>query len=164
MNRPARQGTAFTPDLFDRLLDEEAVGLLGMSGQLRLRASVLRELSAILNTCAVGGDSSKANGPADSVLGYGLPPLAGRSVASVGSQSLEQAVRDAIVRFEPRISRASLKVHALDSDLDYGRNNVVSMRIEGELIFGPPTILLTLRTDVDLESGVVRIHDLTRGK
>ncbi|MEN3353661.1 MAG: type secretion system protein ImpF, partial [Betaproteobacteria bacterium] len=43
------------------------------------------------------------------------------------------------------------------------RHNVVSIEIRGTLWAHPVPLELLLRTDVDLESGEVKIHDLGAG-
>jgi type VI secretion system protein ImpF len=96
------------------------------------------------------------------VLNYGLPALSGRTASSLDITELEQAIRQSILDFEPRILPATLEVRAiaLASALDH--HNVVGVQIAGELWAQPVPLELLVRTEIDLETGKVEISDLVQ--
>jgi type VI secretion system protein ImpF len=73
---------------------------------------------------------------------------------------LERAVRDALIRFEPRIVPASLRVQALHEGPLLDWHNVISLRIEASVWAQPVPLDLLLRTEVDLETGQIEVKEL----
>lgn len=153
------------PSLLDRLTDEEP----GKSKETReqrvfsmrrLRESVLRDLGWLLNATNLGSrlDADAHAHVARSVLNFGVPDLAGSSVSSIDSQDLARLVHDAILNYEPRILRNSLRVELAVQD-DYASHNMLSMRIEGELWAIPAPLRILVNTSLDLESGRIVIDD-----
>jgi type VI secretion system protein ImpF len=92
------------------------------------------------------------------VVNYGLPDLTGVSVANMDSARLEKIVREAIVKFEPRINQRTLKVE-VTVDRDRMHRNAMTFRIEGELWAQPAPLSLLLRTELDLETGNVDVRE-----
>jgi len=161
------------PSLLDRLTDDEPQQK-SESRERRvfsirmLREAVKRDLAWLLNTANLGkyawpdGGFEIAKHPLveDSVLNYGMPELAGTTASSIDVALFQQMVRQAIWRFEPRILKHTVRVRAFVAD-DQMNRNALSFEIEGELWAEPVPVHLFLRTDVDLETGVVAVHDLT---
>lgn len=152
----------FGQALFDRICDECAEGWGPHLDGLRL--SILRELSALFNTSRVSGIEVErvAERVRSSVMNYGLPPIAGLPASAIGKHTLEQMVRQAIMRFEPRIAAGSLTVDAIDEDRESGRHNIVCMNVCFELAPPLPAVPSLLRTVIDLESGVIEVRDASR--
>ena len=155
------------PALLDRLIDNEPE----KKSELResrlitrshLRAAVLRDLAWLFNTVRLGGEVELAgcDDVRRSVLNFGLPAWSGRTASSLDMMEIERSIRQAILDFEPRIMPATLQVEALVSDMLLEQHNMVSMQIRGNLWAQPIALELLLRTDVDLETGVVQIRDL----
>lgn len=157
------------PALLDRLTDDEpgkrseAREQRSMS-KARLRAAVLRDLAWLLNATQQSDPEAWAPYPhaQRSVLNYGLPALSGQTASTVDVGALEAAVRQAIVDHEPRILAATLRVEASTSVPLLEQHNQLSFRITGQLWAQPMPLDLLLQTDVDLESGHVKVKDLTR--
>ena len=93
-----------------------------------------------------------------SVLNYGIPDISGLTIAGADMASVEKAVRDAIVKFEPRISAKSVHVTVVKDDQQMNRNAMV-FNIEGQLWAEPTPMMLYLKTEVDLETGDVAVTD-----
>jgi type VI secretion system protein ImpF len=72
---------------------------------------------------------------------------------------LERTLKDAILRFEPRILPHTLSVRGIAATEPLTHHNVVSFEIKGELWAQPYPLELLLKTDVDLESGEMRIAE-----
>lgn len=156
------------PALLDRLIDEDPDKTqesreARLISARRLRAAVLRDLAWLFNSSRqIGNEMDAERYPycATSTLAYGLPPLAGNSASSMDGETLETNIRDAIIAFEPRIVPESLQVHALMSEASLDHHNQIQLEIRGSLWSVPVPIEMLLRTDLDLESGEIRVQDL----
>jgi type VI secretion system protein ImpF len=154
------------PSLLDRLTDhdperkQESRDARVLSPS-RLRDCVRRDLIWLLNTTHLKALQDLDEHPqvARSVLNYGMPDLAGRTTSSINTTVLEQAIRKAILDFEPRLVARSLRVR-LFVDEKQMNHNAMSFDIEAELWAQPLPLRLFLRTSVDLESGSIDVIDL----
>jgi type VI secretion system protein ImpF len=153
------------PALLDRLTDDtrsagpEAEDRRIMS-KTQLRQSVLRDLAWLLNAVQpLGNISAQYPHAADSVLNFGLPPLSGQLASKIDVSQVERAIRQAILRFEPRILEQSLSVHAMESDSVMDSHNIIEFEIRGFLWAQPVPLELLLRTQMDLEAGQVEVRD-----
>jgi type VI secretion system protein ImpF len=99
-----------------------------------------------------------------SVINFGLPALSGRSAAAIDIIELERAIRQAIIDFEPRILPGSLQVKALVHASAIDHHNVIGVEIHSQLWAQPVPLELLVRTEIDLETGKVEIHDLARSR
>jgi type VI secretion system protein ImpF len=153
------------PSLLDRLRDDEP----GKTQEPReqrvlsmrqLRKSVLRDLGWLLNTgnLALTGQLDRCPLAARSVLNYGIPDLSGQTAISLTPKALEAMIRQAILDFEPRILKESLRVRAVVSP-DQMNRNAIGFEIEGELWGYPMPSHMFLRSEIDLETGQVSIQD-----
>lgn len=172
-NRESRVGAVdrLLPCLLDRLTDEAPGCPLepaesGLASQLRLRAAVLRDLGWLMNATRPGAAESLEAWPEArrSVLNYGLPALGGQTSSTLDLQALERAIREAILRFEPRLLADTLEVEA-DADALFQQHgldghNRVSLRISGQIRAQPIPLELLLRTEWDLETGQVSLSEL----
>jgi type VI secretion system protein ImpF len=154
------------PALLDRLTDHDPTRKVEsrqerIISRTQLRASVLRDLSWLFNTTNLASDADLAGFPlvAQSTLNYGLAPLSGKLVSSLDLSRLERILKDALLRFEPRILAHTLSVQGIAANEAQTHHNVVSFEIRGELWGHPYPLELLLKTDVDLESGEIRIAD-----
>jgi type VI secretion system protein ImpF len=154
------------PALLDRLMDLDPTRKVEsrqerVISRTQLRAFVLRDLSWLFNTTNLASDADLAGYPlvAQSTLNYGLAPLSGKLISSLDLPRLERGLKDAILRFEPRILPHSLSVRGIATTEPLAHHNVVSFEIKGDLWGYPYPLELLLKTDVDLESGEIRIAE-----
>jgi len=126
----------------------------------QLRRSVLQDLAWLLNASNMeaGTDLSQHPLVAKSVLNYGLPDLTGRVVAGMSDRQLEGLLREAILRFEPRILPDTLRVRAIVAG-DQMNRNAIGFEVEGELWGQPVPTHLLIKTEIDVESGHVAVND-----
>lgn len=157
------------PSLLDRLTDDEPGSKVESREQrvlsmARLRQAVLRDLTWLLNCGNMDSTDDFDQYPAvqASVLNFGVRDLTGCTASSLNPAELEERVREAILRFEPRIVSESVTVRMVDADSEGGSPNTMSFEIEGELWALPMPVQLFLRTDVDLETGSYKIIDSPR--
>ena len=93
------------PALLDRLTDDDPESRRESREQRvmsleRLREAVLRDLRWLLNADNLGESVSLEPFPcvAQSVLNFGLPPLAGRTASSIEFAEIERVLRQTIYR------------------------------------------------------------------
>lgn len=155
------------PALLDRLTDHapqsqvEAEDTRVMN-KAQIREAVLRDLSWLLNSVQPLGKEVASLYPqaADSVLNYGLPAMSGQLASRVDVNLLERTIKQAILRFEPRVMEDSLQVKALDASSVLDTHNVIEFEIHGFMWAQPVPLELLLRTQVDLEAGQVEVRDV----
>jgi type VI secretion system protein ImpF len=94
------------------------------------------------------------------VLDYGMEDFAGVTLSGLDPVELERRIRTAILLFEPRITRKTLKVRAVMPD-DPEHRNALAFEIEGELWGQPVPTQLYLKSEVDLEDGSLIVMDRT---
>ena len=153
------------PALLDRLTDdnpgqrEESVDRRVMS-KSQMRQAVLRDLGWLFNaTQPMGSTSDLPQAIAESVLNYGLPALSGQLVSRVDISLLERAIRQAILRFEPRLLPETLKIVALEATHVLDTHNTIEFEIRGHMWAQPVPMEVLLRTKLDLEAGQVEVRD-----
>lgn len=167
-NRMSKSRDALQPALLDRLQDDEPARLTESSGSRfitkdALRSMVLRDLEQLLNATRVIDSEHLQYEPRllESVLAYGMPPVAGKIASMIDVKDFERTVADLIRRFEPRIDGNSLKVQAETQQGLMHLHNVIGLRISGLLWAQPYPVELMLRTEVDLETGKVLLMPLS---
>ncbi len=153
------------PSLLDRLTDDAPEAkeesrdkrVLSLS---QLRASVLRDVSWLLNTVHLHAtqDLSAWKEVASSTVNYGIPDLAGSSVAGKNTATLERAVTRALLDFEPRILPDTLKVTVRIEPEQMNRHAMLFI-IEGKLWAQPVPLSVYLKTELDLETGAVTVAE-----
>jgi type VI secretion system protein ImpF len=157
------------PALLDRLTDEQPelkqdADDRRVLNKNQLRQAVLRDLSWLLNAVQpLGKQAEEAPYAAESVLNYGLPPMSGQLASKIDVPNVEQAIRQAILRFEPRILEHSLTVKAIEGGTMLDSHNVIEFEIRGFLWAQPIPLELLLRTQLDLEAGQVKVRDGSPG-
>jgi len=153
------------PALLDRLIDDARENRSGLDEQRvmsksQLRQAVLRDLSALFNAVQpLGAEASAYPALTGSVLNYGLPPLSGQLASKLDVSVLERVIREAIVRYEPRILPETLQVRALEATSVLDTHNVIEFEIRGHLWSQPVPLEILLRTQLDLEAGQVEVRD-----
>lgn len=157
------------PCLLDRVTDLDP-GSTAESRERRVfslrqvRAAVLRDLAWLFNASRSLNDAELEDFPQvrGSVLNYGLPDLCGVSASGLDLHDLEEMIRAAVERFEPRLIPGTLEVRATRDNESVGQTAIV-FEIRGDLWAQPVPDPLYLKTEVDLESGQCSLRENTRG-
>jgi type VI secretion system protein ImpF len=146
------------PSLLDRLRDDEPGKQMESRDRRvisprKLRECVKRDLTWLLNTGNLEEveDLSEAPLVAKSVLNYGLPELTGITSSGADVTAIERQLRQAILDFEPRILRNTLRVSVIAAE--EMSHNALSFEIYCDVWADPVPERLYLKTEVDLESG-----------
>ncbi|MFI8611081.1 type VI secretion system baseplate subunit TssE [Pseudomonas sp. NPDC077649] len=157
------------PSLLDRLTDDDP-GNPKESAERRvmnlnqLKASVLRDLAWLLNTTALFDSETAAQMPAgSSVINFGLPPLSGHTASSIDVQLVEDLLAEIIETYEPRLLKGSLRVRA-QLEGEEMNHNALSFEIEADLWAEPVPLRLLLSTDLDLETGHIKVASADTGR
>ena len=157
------------PALLDRLIDDAPDKKLEprearVLSRQRFRQAVLRDLAWLFNASRLSPDPTLAacEHAQHSVINFGLPSMSGETASTFDVVALEASIRQAIVDFEPRIDASTLIVEAKVSQVSLDHHNQLQVQIRGSMWAQPVPIELLLRTDVDLETGQVAVHDLSR--
>lgn len=164
------------PSLLDRLTDNDPVnGRESLDARVlskqQLRAAVLRDLSWLFNTTcqepphrsrdAAGRQMWQAAPEArKSVLNYGLPPLSGETMIVMDFPWLEQQIREAIMRFEPRIDPDTLNVKVTDERMTGKQPSMLKLVIRGLMWNQPVPLELLLSAEVDVDTGQAAVRDM----
>ena len=161
------EGDRLQPALLDRLTDDEPEQKTesaqnAVVSKARLKRTVLRDLVWLLNTTSHHTSDQLSNYPEvrNSVVNFGIPVLSGKNFSGVDWRELEHQIRNAILTFEPRILPDSLTVKALTPADMLGHHNLLQFEVHGELWSMPFPIELLLRSELDLETGSVKVTDL----
>ena len=156
------------PSLLDRLTDENPQSGVESRDQRmiswqRLRDAVRRDLAWLLNCVHLEATDDLSEWPlvARSTLNYGMPETSGVPLANINVEMLQKRVRQAILDFEPRLVRNKLSVTIEKQAAVMNRNSLVFL-IEGEVWAQPVPQSICVRTEFDLETGVVKVDEGSR--
>ena len=167
MAETAAQSDRLQPALLDRLVDERPDQKLEPREQRslskrQLRQAVLRDLAWLFNTVKLESsvDLEKLPHVRRSVVNFGLTALSGKTASTLDAIALTNAIKQAILDFEPRIVPATLQVRTVIDPGQLDHHNIVGVEIQGHLWAQPVPLELLVRTEIDLETGRVEISDL----
>jgi type VI secretion system protein ImpF len=162
--------------LLDRLTDSdtanprESIEARVLSKQ-QLRTAVLRDLSWLFNTSRAEPDPLRGD-PDDvtawqdvpqvrsSVINFGIPALSGITISAMHFAPIENAIRQAIIQFEPRIDPKTLSVEVNRSHGFNIQHNSLRLVIRGHMWNQPVPLELLLSADVDVETGLAAVRDM----
>ncbi|MBK6293437.1 MAG: type VI secretion system baseplate subunit TssE [Rhodoferax sp.] len=157
------------PSLLDRLVDNSPGEQVEGDDQKvltkqALRQAVLRDLGWLFNATghSPAFDDRRFAQTAKSVLNYGLPTLSGQFASSLKRSSMEQAFRQAILNFEPRILPKTLEVELVMDGPVLDSHNRIGLLIRGMLWAQPVPLEFLMRSRIDLEEGRIEIQDISR--
>ncbi len=132
----------------------------------RLRQTVLRDIGWLLNTTAydTGGQLELYPEVRKSVINYGIPVLSGQYYSGIEWSDLEKKIRDAIAFFEPRLMADTLELRAIAAEESSGHHNLLQFEVKADLWSIPFPVELLLRSQLDLETGLVTLSDQSGAK
>lgn len=142
------------PSLFERFcLDGATPPACARSQREALRELVLRDLGALFNSTNHEHllDPTQFGPVLGSCWNFGLRSISGTFDGPKAWTDIEQAIRAAIERFEPRILPGSVEVTALRQP-DFARHNVLNFQIRGLIRDLPQALPFVARSAIDLET------------
>lgn len=141
------------------LAGRRAVGR-GAITEATLRRELNHDLAQLLNT--VNLESSFDLGPCDyvrrSILNYGLPDVAHRSLGEIGVDGIAGEIEAALMHYEPRLVRESLKVER-DKTIDDVELKVRFV-IKADMISDPLNVPVEFVAEVQADSGKISLSQL----
>jgi type VI secretion system protein ImpF len=151
------------PSLLDRLTDDEPEKKRESADKRvltveRLGEYVRRDIAFLLNSTHLAAVQDLGDYPEveRSTLNYGIPDFAGRPASSVDSAALAKSIRRAILEFEPRLLRKSVRVEVVVEQREHSPN-ALHFNIHADLWCQPVPLRMYLRTDLNLEDGEARV-------
>lgn len=125
-----------------------------------LRREVASDLIDLLNTTNLGSAEDLSDTPevARSILNYGLPDLAWRTIDENRLIEIAREIETALTSFEPRLSQRSIRARRDDAvETDELKLRFV---VSAELRTHPIATPVEFVADVDIDSGKIRIERL----
>lgn len=157
------------PFLLDRLTSErpqtaDGRGKAFAPPHSRLRESLLRDLNWLLNSTHLEATCDLAAYPhvRRSVVNFGIGALAGAPVSARDWVGIENAIREAIVQFEPRMLAESVEVRCI-ADPSAPPRSTLSLEIRGQLYSSESQQTLLFLSEIDLESGHIALRSHGNG-
>lgn len=148
------------PALLDRLIDHAPDKKQEIHDQVMitsevLRDAVLRDLTWLLNTANIETSVNLSEYPhiVTSCLNFGVKALAGMRMSEIDLATMQESIKGAILRYEPRIAENGLDVRCVAETHSLEHHNILSLMISGKINSTPYPREFTFKTDIDLESG-----------
>jgi type VI secretion system protein ImpF len=123
-----------------------------------LRREVARDLDSLVNTIAFESaeDLSGFDEVRKSVLNYGLPDIAHRSIDEHSVDDIRTEIKTALMKYEPRLIRESIRT---SRDMTVGVEEFkVRFVVHGELRCEPVNVAVEFVADIELDGGGIQIH------
>lgn len=124
-----------------------------------LRREVARDLENLLNTIALKSTMDMTGAPyaRKSILNFGLPDIAHRSIDEIGVDDIPQEIKTAILAYEPRLAAASLHVER-DKTIDSSELKVRFI-VRADLTCHPVHVPVEFVADV-IDTGKIVVNRL----
>lgn len=163
MEKSYTQKNRILPCLLDRLTDrypraKKESREFRIVNLKQYRASVARDLEYLFNNLTRPHEKllNEYSYVKLSVVNYGIQSVSGEWANTDKTRQLIQAIKNAIIQFEPRILKETLLVRK-SSSTENRQKSKVHFEIEGELWAKPISEKLFIKTEIDLETGECRV-------
>lgn len=161
---PRRADTFLMPTLLDRLRDDaphrqhETPGDYAVT-RTQMRDIVQRDLAYLLNTTSIEEQIERMRYPqaAASTVNFGVPPLAGKFMATRQWADIEAIIKRAITDFEPRLVPDSLSVSPLADKEGEVQYNALAFEVRGLISMDPYPMEFLVQSSLDLETSQLNV-------
>ncbi len=151
------------PCLLDRLTDRYPKAIkesreFKVVNLKQYRAALARDLEFLFNNLT-RPDEKMLEGfgyVQESVVNYGVRDFSGDFTGTQNTARLIAAIKEAIIRYEPRILKETLTIRK-SKPKDHHQKSKAHFDIEGELWAEPICEKLFIKTEFDLETGECRV-------
>jgi type VI secretion system protein ImpF len=125
-----------------------------------LRREVAHDLDSLMNTVALESteDLSRHAHVRASILNYGFPDIAHRSIDEISVDDLKDEIRTVLMTFEPRLERGSIRARR-DTSVT-AEQLKLRFVVQADLHCEPLNVPVEFIADVDLDSGGIHINRL----
>ncbi|MGQ8817924.1 type VI secretion system baseplate subunit TssE [Serratia sp. NA_13] len=157
----------FLPCLLERLLDDEPRKQIETWDRYHFNARTMRTLiqrniADILNTANMEDqlDKVRHRDTAASVINFGISPLVGGYATLRSWGVLEHMIREAIIRFEPRLIADSIIITLLGDTQSPACNGIIQFEIRALVKWDPQPfdLFLGARYDIETDSAGVTLY------
>ena len=155
--RDARQKLDLRDEGGDRVIAARRVTTRGPISESGLRREVMNDLVNLLNSTNLDAAEDLSATPAvmKSILNYGFPDLASRTLDENGVRDVAREIEVALRDFEPRLARDSIRA---SRDMTI-RDDELRVRfvVKADLRARPVNVPVEFVAEVDLESGKIKV-------
>jgi type VI secretion system protein ImpF len=155
--RDARQKLDLRDEGGDRVIAARRVSTRGPISESGLRREVMIDLINLLNSTNLDAAEDLSATPAvmKSILNYGFPDLASRTLDENGVRDVAREIEVALGDFEPRLARDSIRA---SRDMAI-RDDELRVRfvVKADLRARPVNVPVEFVAEVDLESGKIKV-------
>lgn len=143
----------------DRVIASRRLRARQVITESMLRREVSRDLDALLNTVALDATIDMEHAPhvRKSILNFGLPDIAIRTIDENGVNEIPEEIRTAIISYEPRIAADTLRI-VRDKEVDPVELKVRFV-IRGDLVCHPVHVPVEFVADI-VEAGKIIVNRL----
>jgi type VI secretion system protein ImpF len=141
----------------DRVISaRRVVGRTGIT-EAQLRAHLSRDLAMLLNTVNLESVVDLGDFPSvrRSILNYGIPDIAHRSIDERGVEDIAGEIERALLHFEPRLAYGSIKVER-DTSIE-AHELRVSFTVRAEMISDPMNLPIEFMAEVQVDTGKILV-------
>lgn len=161
-NKSLNRGGRYLPALLERLQDDEPKSLHDRARPVdvkTIRQLVQKDITDLINHTNIEDtiNEQRYKAVTESVLNYGIPALIGSHENRNNWQLIEQAIRKAIIRFEPRIIPETLLVRSLQKKEQMAKYAVIAFEIRGLINWQAHPVDLCMNGRYDVESEKVEL-------
>jgi type VI secretion system protein ImpF len=125
-----------------------------------LRREVANDLDSLMNTVALESteDLTGFAHVRSSILNYGFPDIAHRSIDEISVDDLKDEIRTVLMAFEPRMERGTIRARR-DTSVT-AEQLKLRFIVQADLHCEPLNVPVEFIADVDLDSGGIHINRL----
>jgi type VI secretion system protein ImpF len=122
-----------------------------------LRKEVKQDLEQLMNTIALESTVDLSTFPevGKSILNYGIPDIARRTIDEKGVADVAREIEQALARYEPRLVRNTIKVHR-DENVDKASLKL-RFAVHGDLSCNPINVPVEFVADLDYGTGKITL-------
>jgi type VI secretion system protein ImpF len=140
----------------EKILDKENYYFYSIKN---LKKYILKDVANLLNSKSKISEEKLKKYPelANSVINYGLDDKCGTSYYNVDISLLAEVIKEAIIRFEPRIDSERLIVEIIETTNKDRSRSTYGVVIKGLLNVASITEELLIKSEIDIENGNIKI-------
>lgn len=158
--RDARQKLDLRDEAGERVIAARRVSSRAPISESGLRREVVRDIVSLMNTTNLGS-AEDISGLAEvqrSILNFGLPDLAHRSIDETSIEEIAREIETALMSFEPRLMHNSIRArrdHTVSPD-----ELKLRFLVRADLHCQPVNVPVEFVADVEFDTGKIKIDRL----
>jgi type VI secretion system protein ImpF len=158
--RDARKKLDLRDDNGERVIASRRASARVAITEPMLRREVARDLDALMNTIALESaqDIESHEYVRRSILNFGLPDIAHRSIDELAVNEVQQEIATALAAYEPRLIRNTIRV-SRDATVEAAELKVRFV-VRADLHCEPLNVPIEFVADVEVDSGKIVINRL----